>query len=311
MMARLATRESRRKRAWMYQYDMRIDPAAQNTSHGLLLELVGADSRVLDLGCATGYLAEALGSVGCKVSGVEYVPEAAEKARPFLERLVIADLNELDLVAEFGAGSFDTVVFGDVLEHLTDPEAVLRGAVPLLAPGGSIVISVPNVTHGSLRLALLQGRWRYTETGLLDRTHVRFFTRRSLIELLTSAGLAPVDLRRTTADPLGVEVEVDPTDLPDGVVEWLAGQEDADTYQFVVRAVVDDAEAAVTQLARRAADVEARLERAERELDAERRARLAAEHDVAALRSTLGFRALSTPRRWYAAARRTTSRGSE
>lgn len=293
----------------MYQYDTTIDPAAENTSHGLLLELVGADRRVLDLGCATGYLAEALGAAGCTVSGVEYVPEAAEKARPFLDRLVVADLNELDLVAEFGAGSFDTLVFGDVLEHLIDPLAVLRGAVPLLAPGGSVVISIPNVTHGSLRLALLQGRWQYTETGLLDRTHVRFFTRRSLLELLASAGLASVDFRRTTADPLGVEVRIDPENLPDGVVEWMNAQPDADTYQFVVRAVVDDAEAAVSQMARRSADVEARLERAERELAAERAARITAERDIEAMRSTIGFRALSTPRRWYAAARRATSRG--
>ncbi|KQR16697.1 hypothetical protein ASF78_04895 [Cellulomonas sp. Leaf334] len=309
MMTRLASRGLRRKRARMFQYDTTIDPAADNTSHGLLLSLVGADRRVLDLGCATGYLAEALGANGCTVSGVEYVPEAAEKARPFLEKLVVADLNDFDLVAEFGAGTFDVLVFGDVLEHLLDPVSVLRSAVPLLAPGGSVVISIPNVAHGSLRLALLQGRWRYTDTGLLDRTHIRFFTRRSLLELLASAGLAPVDVRRTTADPLGVEVQIDAAELPAGVVEWLAGQPDADTYQFVVRAVVDDAESAVTQLAHRAADAEERLQRAERERDTEREARLAAEHDVETLRSTAGFRALTVPRRWYAAARRATSRG--
>ena len=293
----------------MFQYDTTIDPAADNTSHGLLLSLVGADRRVLDLGCATGYLAEALGANGCTVSGVEYVPEAAEKARPFLDKLVVADLNDVDLVAEFGAGTFDVLVFGDVLEHLMDPVSVLRRTVPQLAPGGSVVISIPNVTHGSLRLAHLQGRWQYTETGLLDRTHIRFFTRRSLLEMLAAAGLAPVDVRRTTADPLGVEVEIDPADLPAGVVEWLAGQPDADTYQFVVRAVVDDAESAVAQLAHRAADAEERLVRTERERDDERTARLAAERDVETLRSTLGFRALAVPRRVYAAARRATSRG--
>lgn len=287
----------------MFQYDTTIDPAAQNTSHGQIIDLVGVGRDVLDLGCATGYLAEALRARDCRVSGVEYVAEAAEKARPFLDRLVVGDLNELDLVAEFGAASFDVLVFGDVLEHLADPETVLRAAVPLLRPGGSVVISVPNVTHGSLRLALLQGRWRYTDTGLLDRTHIRFFTRTSLLELLHAAGLAAADLRRTTADPLGVEVDVDAAALPAGVVEWVSAQPEGTTYQFVVRAVVDDADAAVRQLAERAADAEDRLSRTLHELDEERTARQHAEQDVERLRATRTFRLAAVPRRVYGALR--------
>lgn len=288
----------------MFQYDTTIDPAAENTSHRLLLDLVGNDKSVLDLGCATGYLGEALAERGCRVTGVEFVEEAAEQARQLLDRVVVGDLNTLDLVAEFGPGSFDVLVFGDVLEHLPDPARVLRAAVPLLAPGGSVVISIPNITHGSIRLAILQGRWQYTETGLLDRTHIRFFTRQSLLDMVTGAGLVPVDVRRTTADPLGVEVEIDPSALPPGLVDWVRDQPDAMTYQFVLRAVHADVDAEVASLADRAARSVERLDRAERQLERERSKREVAEHDLAQVLSTRAFRVLARPRRWYASARR-------
>lgn len=226
----------------MSHYDIpEVDRTAVNSSQVIELELVGEGRRVLDVGCSTGYLARALADQGCTVTGVEYDQEAAERARPVLDELVVADLERDDLAGLFAEGTtFDVVVFGDVLEHLRDPEAVLASAVRLLAPGGSVVISVPNVTHGSLRLALLQGRWDYRETGLLDRTHIRFFTRESLAELLRGAGLVAQEVRATVLDPLGTEVEVAADELPWAVVDWVRHQPDALTYQFVVRAVPGD-----------------------------------------------------------------------
>ncbi len=288
----------------MFPYHTTLDPDAVNTSQSLMLELVGGGKDVLDLGCATGYLAEALGARGCRVSGVEYVAEAAERARPFLEQLVVGDLNTLDLVGELGAERFDVLVFGDVLEHLADPYAVLRRALELLRPGGSVVISVPNVAHGSLRLALLQGRWRYTETGLLDRTHIRFFTRASLNELLRSSGLVPVDVRRTTADPLAVEVQVDAAALPPGTVEWVRAQPDADTYQFVVRAVRDQGDGVVEALALERDDLRRRTEAAERRAVELESALRTERESVQALLATRTMRALAAPRAVYSRLRR-------
>lgn len=225
-------------------YDTTVDPSAANTSHAQMLDLVGTGRSVLDVGCATGYLAQALAARGCTVSGIEYDADAAEKARQHMAVVVVGDLHSFDFATAFPGELFDALVFGDILEHLLDPAAVLRSALAVLAPGGSVVISVPNVTHGSLRLAHLQGRWRYTETGLLDRTHIRFFTRRSLHDLLTEAGLVAADVRETMADPLGVEVEVNAAALPPGVLEWVREQPDALVYQFVVRAVRDDGSSA-------------------------------------------------------------------
>ncbi|MGV8849463.1 MAG: methyltransferase domain-containing protein [Propionibacteriaceae bacterium] len=224
----------------MPHYYADVDPALRNTTHTLILEMVGGDKDVLDVGCASGYLAKVLKDRGCRVSGIEYVPEEAEKARPLLEKLVIDDLMDIDMVGEFGAASFDKIVFGDVLEHLPDPLAVLRKSVPLLRPGGNIIISLPNVAHGSLRLALLQGRWNYTPTGLLDATHLRFFTRETLQELLSDAGLLVEELRGTMADPLECEVKIDDGAVPPNVVSWVREQPYAMVYQFVVRAAVGD-----------------------------------------------------------------------
>ncbi|HVF14420.1 MAG TPA: class I SAM-dependent methyltransferase, partial [Acidimicrobiales bacterium] len=225
----------------MHRYDVEIDASRTNNSHTFMLELIGANKRVLDVGCAGGYLAEALAARGCVVSGVEVDPTLAEAAQPHLEKLVVADVESCDLVEAFGAGAFDVVVFGDVLEHLRDPLPVLRQARPLLAPAGTVVASVPNVAHGSIRLALLQGRFEYQPTGLLDSTHLRFFTLDTLEQLLRDAGLVAAEVRRTTTGPFETTHALDENDFTPEIVDQVMSDPEALTYQFVLRAVLDDA----------------------------------------------------------------------
>jgi 2-polyprenyl-3-methyl-5-hydroxy-6-metoxy-1,4-benzoquinol methylase len=218
------------------RYDTVVNLANPNTSQTLTALLVGEGKNVLDVGCATGYLADVLNARGCTVSGFEMDPEAAEIARPKLDRLVVADLETTPLTEAFAGSSFDRIVFADVLEHLRDPTEVLRSALGILAPDGEVIVSIPNVAHGALRLALLGGRWRYTERGLLDRTHLRFFTLEGVVELLSSAGLVVREAWSTTVDVLATEVEVAPATLPDEIVEWVRGQPRALDYQFVMSA---------------------------------------------------------------------------
>lgn len=220
----------------MSQYAVDIDLGNPNTSHTQIVDLVGRDKRVLDLGCWTGDLGRVLIGRGCRVSGLEIDPTAADKARGVLDEVVVADLNTSPASEHFPEGAFDVVILGDVLEHLWDPVSALADARRLLTPGGRIVVSIPNVSHGSVRLALLQGRWDYTDTGLLDATHIRFFTRSSLLDLFVTAGLLVDDLRGTLADPLVVEVRVDADRLPPTVIEWVRHERDALVYQFVVAA---------------------------------------------------------------------------
>ena len=220
----------------MTVYDLEsIDPEALNTSHAQVAVLVGNDKTVLDVGCSTGYLARVLISQGCTVDGVEIELEAAEIARRHLRNVFVVDLDRDDLAAEVGETRYDSIVMADVLEHLVDPGRALSAAASLLAEGGEIVISVPNVAHGALRLALLQGRWDYRETGLLDRTHLRFFNRESIVELIRGAGLTVEEIRATINDPLSTEIKIDENRLPFGLVDWVRTQPWSFDYQYVLR----------------------------------------------------------------------------
>ena len=149
-------------------------------SHRLVLDAVPAGARVLDVGCAEGYLAAALTARGCAVVGVEADPTAAAVARG--RGLAV---REIDLDREpLDTGGFDCVVFADVLEHLRAPEAVLRAALS----AGRAVVSLPNIAHWTGRRALLRGRFPRDDHGLFDRTHLRFFTRATTHALAREAG---------------------------------------------------------------------------------------------------------------------------
>ncbi len=143
--------------------------------------------RVLEIGCGAGELGRLLKERGCFVAGVELVPEAAEEARRHLDQVVTTDVETDHL--PFPLGSFDAVIFADVLEHLIDPWRVLREAVGLLAPGGCMIASVPNVQNADVIWRLIRGRWDYRERGILDRGHLRFFTLGGVRDLFEQAGL--------------------------------------------------------------------------------------------------------------------------
>lgn len=156
-------------------------------NHALLHLIPVTDTRVLDIGCAAGYLGEAIkAKTGGEVAGVELVQEAAEEAKKRLDQVVCANIETETL--PFSPGSFDSIVFGDVLEHMLDPWGVLETASDLLKPAGSIYASIPNVGHITIMEQLLSGTWTYTESGLLDKTHFRFFTKTEIYALFNSQG---------------------------------------------------------------------------------------------------------------------------
>ncbi|HUP32086.1 MAG TPA: class I SAM-dependent methyltransferase [Gaiellaceae bacterium] len=157
-----------------------------HSGHTKLLALVGSSMRVLDVGCSSGYLARPLVATGCTVVGLELDPRAAEEAREVCEEVLVGDVETMEL--PFEPASFDVVLCGDLIEHLRDPGAFLTRVRPLLRPGGHLVLTTPNVANWAMRLGLLVGRWRYTELGILDRTHTHLFTRATLAETLERAG---------------------------------------------------------------------------------------------------------------------------
>ena len=150
--------------------------------------------RVLDVGCGFATTSQSIQRLGNEVTGIESSPEACTVARTRIARVIDADLQTADL----GARQFDAILFADVLEHVAWPVGVLERYLRWLAPGGSVIISLPNVGLWAVRFAHLFGRWEYQETGVLDRTHLRFFTKKSARWMIGEAGLAPV---ATTYNP--------------------------------------------------------------------------------------------------------------
>lgn len=146
--------------------------------------------RILDVGCSSGRLGGSLKRrQDAEIVGIEIDAEYAADAAGRLDRVIVGDLEQLDVDA-LELGRFDCVVAADVLEHLRDPWSVLRALVGQLEPGGTVVISVPNVRYWETFAALgLRGTWPRRDEGIFDRSHLRWFTRADAVALMEQAGL--------------------------------------------------------------------------------------------------------------------------
>jgi len=130
--------------------------------------------NVLDVGCAEGVTGKAIKErrPAVKVVGIEYDSDAANEARTVLDRVIVGDIESIEL--EYSEGPFDCILFGDILEHLLDPWSTLQKYKRLLDKNGCVVISIPNIQHYSVILDLIKGSWSYRDRGILDITHLRF-----------------------------------------------------------------------------------------------------------------------------------------
>ena len=174
----------------MINLSERTYPYAEEVNEGILRHLRGArPGRVLDVGCGRGALGEAMRSLGWEVWGVESDATAAATARGRVHRLVEHDLLDVDgVAAALGEERFDVLVLSDVLEHLYDPHRVLSSYLRFVRPGGRVLVSVPNAVVFTNRVKWMLGRVEYEDTGVMDRTHICFFTARSARELVEAAG---------------------------------------------------------------------------------------------------------------------------
>lgn len=246
-------------------YDVPVDPDDRNTAHALMLDMVGCGKRVLEIGCAAGHLTKHLVARGCVVDGVEIDPVAASVAATIAERVVVADLDRLDFTEGLEPGTYDVILFGDVLEHTRSPNDVLFLARPLLKPDGYAVISVPNVAHADVRLMVLEGRWERFDWGLLDKTHIRFFTYDLLHRMLRECGFLATQVKRVVYPVFGTELAVTPASVDKDVLRKILADTEAETYQFVVKASLDNGDAAVREAIGRINRLETEIHAARRE----------------------------------------------
>lgn len=161
-----------------------------------LLPFMDRHKKVLDVGCNAGKLGEVLKKdLDCIVYGIDISPEAVKNAREVLDFVQVGDVERDEI--PFRTEKFDVIVFGDVLEHLIDPQHVLVQFKKMLSENGYIVASIPNVANIRMRLKLLAGQWNYESSGILDNMHLRFFTFKTMLELFEASGLRVLAWRST------------------------------------------------------------------------------------------------------------------
>jgi SAM-dependent methyltransferase len=159
-----------------------------STRHDLINLIPPGTRTVLEIGCAEGMTGRRLKALGFEeVVGVEVLEDVARKALPFYDKVFIGDVEKTELPYE--EGHFDCILYGDVLEHFVDPWKVLAAHNRFLRAGGVIICSIPNVRHyKNMKKLLIRGEWEYREAGLLDRSHLRFFTIKSIEAMVREAG---------------------------------------------------------------------------------------------------------------------------
>src|ERR1700719_795 len=171
--------------------------AFKYSSHYWILKILEPEKgclKILDVGTASGYLGKILRGKGHSVSGIENDAAAAEKAKGYYDAFQLADLESYEFPYR---REFDYILFADVLEHLRDPAAVLRRALPALTDSGKVIVSVPNIANWIIRLSLLFGKFDPADRGILDKTHLHFFTLRTLRKMMDEASCRVLDVTPT------------------------------------------------------------------------------------------------------------------
>ncbi len=274
------------------KYEYAFDPDAPNNTAATVFRVTRAQGRrVLDVGSGPGIVSGALvhladKDVTCLDLAEHHLEEAARRGA---QRTVQSDLRRRDWAADLVGERFDAIILADVLEHLVDPSEILRDirTQGLLDADGSLVISIPNSSHASILASLTAGDFPYRPTGLLDETHLRFFTLRSIRRLLEANGFGITEVHRTTRLVKETELfDVVATLDLDLVRNLERANEESDVYQYVLRAQLlprstpPVAAAELDALRRRVRSLEGKRKRERRELASLRQENTKLEQEV-------------------------------
>jgi len=177
--------------------------------HYGIMKQVGTGLKILDVGCGYGQNGEEMIKRGNTVFGVDILPVAIEKAKTRLTYAAVADFSRQENIPEeIKREKFDMVVFSDILEHVYDPMCLIRNAIPMMKENAILLVSVPNIANWLNRLQLFSGHWEYAVSGVMDRTHIRFFTLKSIKRFIKAAGFDVINVYATPYFLRGFGVQV-------------------------------------------------------------------------------------------------------
>lgn len=218
-----------------FNYESSINLSDQNHSLTKIIERVSKNAKVLEFGPAKGILTKYLKEeLNCKVTCVEIDEELAKLASPFSEKMIVADIDKLDFLASFGKEKFDIIIFADVLEHLYDPWRIIREAKNYLQDEGKIIASIPNIAHASVILSLLEDEFHYNPSGLLDKTHIRFFTKKSIYNFFESNGYFIEGIDFTKAKWNKTEFIFASEHFPESLIAFMDEKPEREIYQYII-----------------------------------------------------------------------------
>jgi 2-polyprenyl-3-methyl-5-hydroxy-6-metoxy-1,4-benzoquinol methylase len=221
-------------------YRFSFDPDSDHAG-AHILRLIGGAENVLEIGAGPGSITKPLIELaGCTITALEIDSTSVAMLKTFCDNVIQADLNNPDWVKALPRAGFDAVVIADVLEHLYDPWATLRQVKDVVNDNGCVIVSIPHVSHASIMACLLAGDFRYGDWGLLDKTHIRFFSMQNVQALFEGAGFKIVDARFVTKHPDQTEFADVWRALSDEERAVLEARPHAEIYQIVAKAVPAD-----------------------------------------------------------------------
>jgi O-antigen biosynthesis protein len=213
-----------------------IDLNNKKNCHTLMIDLTGYNKKVLEIGTSTGYVTKILQERQNEVVGIEKDPEAAQRAEKYCIRMITGDIETIDLDKALNPYSFDVILCGDVLEHLINPLETVKKMRKFLKKDGYLVVSLPHFCHGDVILNILNGDFRYTDTGLLDRTHLHFFGLKNIYTFFSDAGYQISDLGSTHLGIGDTELRLPTKTIPDELQRFIRSLPESTAYQFIFTA---------------------------------------------------------------------------
>lgn len=216
------------------KYNYSIDLSNDNQSAALILNKIRSNSKVLEFGPAIGNMTRYMNlNLNCQVDCVEIDPKAASIVQKYANKMIVDDLDTGNWYEKLIDERYDYIIFADVLEHLRYPKKALSLAKQLLKEDGEILISVPNISHNAILLELLNDKFFYQKEGLLDETHIHFFTEKSLKSMIEECELLITEQWTTKLNPQETEFQVSFDGLPSEIAQYLKSRKNGNTYQFI------------------------------------------------------------------------------
>ena len=221
----------------MSKYDFQLDLETKNST-SVIIKMMKENTDVLEIGPAHGRLTKHLKeNMNCSVDIVEIDLEAGNHAKQYARNALVG-LEAGNVSADYWFetlqdNKYDYIICADVLEHLHNPDKVLERLKSLLKPDGSILISIPNFTHSSVLVNLFNDIFEYNEIGLLDNTHIHFFTYKSFMKMVKDAGLIPVQEDATFAATYKTELKTKLSDVSGSIAKVIMGKKYSNAYQYL------------------------------------------------------------------------------